>query len=511
MSRFEQLGIQPLLVKQCAYMAFETPTEIQEFCIPAILKGKNVAGCAATGSGKTAAFVLPLLQILSENIFGVFALVLTPSRELAYQIADQFLAFGAPMRINIALVIGGVPPEKQLDALKARPSIVVATPGRLVYMFEKLAEVKQAFRHLRYLVLDEADRLTEGDIQHDVSRILEHLPPRPQRRALLFSATLGSSLMSPSAGLAPGEETSFLMKLGIQQEEELAVFRVSEPDPSGVDTALSLASAQQQKQPDALPVQLPAGLRNCYLFIPNLMKLPNLVCALRFQGKTQSTIVFTNSCRRCELVRLTLQLLGFPVCSLNSLLTQQHRIDNLALFKLGIARILVATDIVSRGLDIPRVDFVIHYDIPKQARTFVHRAGRVARAGRIGTSVAFITEFDVELVHTIEKKLRIKLKLWKNKELTEAEVIAVLDEVSEAKLQAQEQITEQFGRRVEVLKRQAAEKKEARRQTQQQSQRAVYSRPVSTVSSRSAPSLREANASVLENRTKKLQKKRQRE
>ncbi|KAH8606303.1 Helicase conserved C terminal domain [Trypanosoma vivax] len=195
-----------------------------------------------------------------------------------------------------------------------------------------------------------------------------------------------------------------------------------------------------------------------------MVKLAYLVAALRTAGPDQLTIVFTNSCMRCEVVRLALQLLGFPVCSLNSIISQKHRIDSLATFKLGIARILVATDIASRGLDIPAVAFVLHYDLPKEASTYLHRVGRTARAGREGLSVAFVTEHDVRLVQRLERRVGCTLALWKAKGVGEKDVLRLLDEVSGAKVQAKLQVGEQFGRRVETLKAHAAAKRAQRRE-----------------------------------------------
>lgn len=437
---FEQLGIQPWLVKQCRALAMEQPTLVQRLCIPSILAGKHTVGGALTGSGKTAAFALPILQLLAEEMYGVFSLVLTPSRELAYQILDQFIAFGAPCAARTAVVIGGVHHDKQLDALKARPHIVVATPGRLKFMLEKFPEVLQAFQNIRFLVLDEADRITEGDIATDTAEVVELLgPPRPFRRTLLFTATLHERLTNVSCG--------FLASLGVNSETDLVVHTagvplITEASPKNV---FSIAPTLDER----------------YLFIPVSVKLPYLVALLKSRGPKQSTIVFANSCVRCETVRLVLQLLGFPVCSLNSLLTQQHRLDNLAMFKMGLSRVLVATDIAARGLDIPEVDLVVHYDMPKLPATYVHRVGRTARAGRNGLSVGLVTEHDVSLVHTIERRTKTSMKLYFNKRVNDEVVVSLLDEVSTAKIQAKLQITEQFGDRAATLKEHAAEKKTA--------------------------------------------------
>lgn len=487
MAEFQQLGVQPWLAKQCTYMALTTPTPIQQRCIPAVLAGRHVVGGAATGSGKTAAFALPILQTLAADTYGVYALVLTPSRELAYQIIDQFIAFGAPLQVRTTLAIGGVATETQVDALKARPNIVAATPGRLRHLLQTFGpEVKKAFGHLRYLVLDEADRLTEGDIQQDVWALLRLLPAAtPQRQVLMFTATLHHRLTTFAA---PTEEekmegaVAVLAELGITDPASLEVIVVQgamnesgvpvqlsgsgEGGVEGTDGAGAGATSSGLTTSPMPAFHLPETLQQHYLFIPNMVKLPYLVAALRAQGKQQSTIVYVNSCLRAELVRLTLQLLGFPVCSLDSLLTQQHRLDNVASFKLGISRILVCTDIAARGLDIPMVGLVLHYDVPKHADTYVHRVGRTARAGREGHSVALVTEYDVSLIQRIERRTGSALQLWKSPAAKESAILPLLDEVSSAKIQAKQQVTEQFGDRVQTNKAHAAEKREARAVTQ---------------------------------------------
>lgn len=492
MAEFQRLGVQPWLAKQCSYMALETPTPIQRKCIPAVLAGRHVVGGAATGSGKTAAFALPILQTLAADTYGVFALVLTPSRELAYQIIDQFIAFGAPLQVRTMLAIGGVHTEAQIDALKARPHVVAATPGRLVHLLTTFApEVKKAFAHLRFLVLDEADRLTEGDMQRDVQALLRLLPPTRQRQVLMFTATLHVRLTTtfdkappvpgqtePGADAAAEEPFAVLAELGVTDPATLEVAVVQGAiHEAGADGAPAGDSATTAAAPAVASsslvssssgghvFHLPETLAQRYLFIPNMVKLPYLVAALRAQGKTQSTIVYVNSCLRAELVRLTLQLLGFPVCSLDSLLTQQHRLDNVASFKLGISRILVCTDIAARGLDIPAVGLVLHYDVPKHAETYVHRVGRTARAGREGTSVALVTEYDVSLVQRIEKRLGCAMTLWKSPAAKESAILPLLDEVSAAKIQAKQQVTEQFSTRAQSNKAHAAFKRESRAQT----------------------------------------------
>eukprot|EP00796_Vickermania_ingenoplastis_P011868 gene11868-8156_t len=536
---FEQLGVEGWLSRQCTSLALYQPTPIQTQCIPRILAGRHVLGGAATGSGKTAAFALPMLQILSQELYGVFAVVLTPSRELGYQLADQFIAFGAPMRLRTVLIMGGTSHNDQLEAVKARPHLLIATPGRLCFLFRTFqAEMAQALQFLRFLVLDEADRLTDAELGKDVRWLVtHHLRPTPRRQVLLFSATLHPRLTNFTSGAGDEGKESWPLLLGIPRPDALDVFAISSDVEEGREGMAEEESKRTKKgqgndadaQPspsspsaEVSPFRIPPTLRNRYLFIPNVVKLPYLVATLRALGKEQMTIVFVNSCMRAELVRLVLQLLGFPVCSLHSLLRQQQRLDHLAMFKLGIAKILVATDIASRGLDIPTVGVVLHYDVPKQTEAFVHRVGRTARAGRDGLSVAFITECDVRLVKQVERQLGgRKLTAWTQEDgtpvvhtsfvdageetaasetnnkkkkkpssssstataqagkaaapdaprIAEEEVVKILDEVSEAKVQALQQVTEKFGRRAETLKQQAHDKKSAWREQQQQQQR----------------------------------------
>ena len=432
---FEQLGVERWLSKQCESIGITTPTAVQSECIPKILAGHHVVGGSATGSGKTAAFALPILQLVAAELYGVFALVITPSRELAYQIIDQFVALGAPLGVRTAVVIGGVEHPKQLDALIARPHVVVATPGRLRFLLETFEEARHPFRNLRFLVLDEADRLTEGDIAADVVLCAAALgPPKPFRRTLLLTATTNARLLDPSLGhLAP---------FGIPPDGTISKCCCSNVESNGASL-----------------YQVAPNLREQYIFVPEMVKLPYLVSLLTARDSSQSSIVFCNSCFRTEVVRLSLQLLGFPVASLNALLTQQHRLNSLALFKSGIAKVLIATDIASRGLDIPMVDLVVHYDFPKLSTCYVHRVGRTARAGKEGLSVAIVTQHDVSLVHKVERRTKSKMSLFSHRSVSEQAVMKLLDEVSAAKVQAKLQVEEQFGNRVENLKQVAADRR----------------------------------------------------
>jgi ATP-dependent RNA helicase DDX49/DBP8 len=437
------------------------PTPVQVASIPEILRGQHVVGGAITGSGKTAAFALPILQQLAVEVYGVFAIVLTPSRELAYQINDSFVALGSPINVRTLIAIGGVHHSAQLEAIAKRPHIVIATPGRLRFLMENFpTELGSVVKHLRYLVLDEADRLTEGDIEEDTKALVGLLGPgKSTRRTLFFTATLAQRLIRPELGLLPLFGITDTKLLSVQNASSAAV-----EDTNGAKGGQGEAGSQGADE-EGVKFHLPPTLSTSYLFVPLSVKLPYLVTALRDRDPQTSIIIFCNSCFRCETVRLTLQLLGFPVCSLNSLLTQQQRLNNLAMFKAGIAKYLVATDIAARGLDIPEVDCVIHYDFPKLCSTYVHRVGRTARAGRTGESIGFVTQHEVFLLHKLERRTGKKLLRYKSKTVNDEAVCDVLDEVSYAKVDAILTLEGRVGDRLSERKSIGAERRASMNKT----------------------------------------------
>ena len=408
-----------------------------------------------TGSGKTAAFAFPILNELAKDTYGVFALVMTPSRELAYQLIEQFVAFGAPIGVKTAIAIGGVPHAAQLDAIQQRAHIVVATPGRLKFLLESfMPEIEQCTRYLRFLVLDEADRLLEGDMRCDTLACIGHLPVSraPQgRRTYIFSATVTSELRSVDGDLLP--------RLGIQDRESLFIALTSDAVVSASVLDGGGQAAKDGTADEDTILRIPSTVEQTYLFTPPQAKLPYLVLLLKSREAALSAIIFTNSCFRCEVVRLSLQLLGFPVGSLNSLLTQQQRLDQLAMFKAGITKFLVATDVAARGLDIPIVDMVVHFDFPKLSSAYVHRTGRTGRAQRAGLCVSIVTDHDLYLVHKLERRTKSKLVEYQRAGVSDEELLKVLDEVSQAKVEAKLLAQKRYGQRTLALKSVADERR----------------------------------------------------
>ncbi|KAL2483810.1 DEAD-box ATP-dependent RNA helicase 36 [Forsythia ovata] len=359
---FLNLGLDKWVIDTCNELGMKQPTPVQRHCIPKILAGQDVLGLAQTGSGKTAAFALPILQRLSEDPYGVFALVLTPTRELAYQLSEQFRAFGAGVSLRCTVIVGGMDMINQAQALMQRPHVVIATPGRIKVLIEENPDISSVFSKTKFLVLDEADRVLDVGFETDLRVIFQCIPKN--RQTLLFSATMTSNLQT-------------LLELSANKAYFYEAYE-------GFKTVESL---KQQ-----------------YLFIPKNVKDVYLLHVLTKMEEMdiRSAIIFVSTCRSCELLSLLLEELDLEVAALHSFKSQSLRLSALHKFKSGQIPVLLATDVASRGLDIPTVDLVINYDIPKYARDYVHRVGRTARAGREGLAVSFVTQNDVDLIHEIE-------------------------------------------------------------------------------------------------------------
>lgn len=394
---FEETGLCRWLTRQVQTLGIQCPTEVQRACIPVTIRGGDVIGCAPTGSGKTAAFALPILHKLSEDPFGIFALVMTPTRELAFQIGEQFRAFGAPARVRCEVVVGGVDMMKQAEALSKRPHIVVSTPGRLADHISSTGV--DGLSRVRVLVLDEADRLLSDDFGSEMGCILSALGH--QRQTLLFSATMTKNLRT-------------LKELSM---EDAFCF---EACTAGGEWAVVEQLHQQY-------VLMPAKVKDTYL-VHLLRTFDSL-----------STIVFTASCKSCEILQALINGVGVESVALHSRMSQADRSRALSRFKSSRVRVLVATDVGSRGLDIPKVELVLNYNLPAAAKEYVHRVGRTARAGRAGRAIALVTQYDVELVLKIESAVGKKLELLA---LQEEEVLEHFKEVLVAKRIARINIAE---------------------------------------------------------------------
>uniref|UniRef100_A0A8D3DT38 RNA helicase n=1 Tax=Scophthalmus maximus TaxID=52904 RepID=A0A8D3DT38_SCOMX len=296
MADLSSLGLSDWLVRQCKQLGINKPTPVQEQCMPAILEGRDCLGCAKTGSGKTAAFVLPVLQKLSEDPYGIFCLVLTPTRSLAYQIAEQFRVLGKPLGLRDCIV-----------------NIAMNKP----FFWESKSE----------------------------TRTVEELDQRY--------------------------------------------------------------------------ILTPEKVKDAYLV--------HLIQTFTDEHDDWSMIIFTNTCKNCQILTMMLREFNFPTISLHSMMKQKQRFANLAKFKASVFKILIATDVAGRGLDIPTVQVVINHNTPGLPKIYIHRVGRTARAGRSGVSITLVTQYDIHLVQSIEEQNKTKLKEYP---VEEKEVLKILTQVN---------------------------------------------------------------------------------
>ena len=383
LNTFEGIGVKPYISKHISRFGINKPTKIQQLCIPPLLSFQNVLGGAETGSGKTAAFALPIIHHLSEDPYTAFALVLTPTRELASQITDQFKAFGSCMNIKVVELVGGLDFLKITSRLNDNPHVIIATPGILASMIDNFPF---SFDNAKYLILDEADRLFDENtgMTNDVNKIRSKFPKTVTTG--LFSATTDSLL-------------PVIKDLGIENCQVLI-------------------TGERQ--------QLSDNCKQTYVFMPQSVKH----CYLTHLVINKQCIVFCGSVTRAELVYRMLKSMDLKATVLHSVLPQRTRQDNLTSFRNGENLILVATDLASRGLDIPNVPLVINYDVPRTPEDYIHRVGRTARANQKGLAITLIDEIDQKKVKPLEEQLGIELKEYK---VHEESVLKLLTQANNAK------------------------------------------------------------------------------
>jgi len=395
---FESLGVCEALVEACDNLGWKSATRIQEKVLRDALNGRDIIGLAETGSGKTGAFCIPVLQALLENPIrgAVFGVVLAPTRELAFQIHTVVEGLGTTMGATSLCIVGGVPVTQQSIALGRNPHIIVATPGRLL---DHLTNTKGFnLNNLQYLVLDEADRMLSLDFEQELNELLQVIPEK--RKTLLFSATM----------------TSKVQKLQ----------RACLKDPVKVEVSTKF--------------QTPKKLLQSYLFIPAKYKDCYLTYLIN-EYAGQSMLVFGATCNNVQRLALMLRNLGFPAICLHGQMSQPKRLGALHKFTSGSRSILICTDVAARGLDIPSVDLVINFDLPGHGKDYIHRVGRTARAGRSGKAIAMVTQYDVEIYQRLEGLLGKKLPEYK---LDEETVLILLERVNEAQRLATRELKEQL-------------------------------------------------------------------
>jgi superfamily II DNA/RNA helicase len=372
-SNFSNLSLAPQLAKAVAEMGYETMTPIQEQAIPVVLEGRDVMGAAQTGTGKTAAFALPLLQRMMKHENAstsparhpVRALVLLPTRELAVQVAEQVELYAKYTNLRSAVVFGGMDMKPQTLALKAGVEVLVATPGRLLDHIEAKNAV---LNQVEYVVLDEADRMLDIGFLPDLQRILSYLPK--QRITLLFSATFSPEIKRLAS--------SYLQ------------------DPVTIEVARSNATASTVEQH--------------FYSVSADDKRRALHQILKTRGMKQA-FVFVNSKLGCARLARSLEKEGLKTTALHGDKSQDERLKALEAFKSGEVDLLVCTDVAARGLDIKDVPAVFNFDVPFNAEDYVHRIGRTGRAGASGLAVSFVASSDQRLVTDIEKLVKTKIEL----------------------------------------------------------------------------------------------------
>ncbi|TXR53669.1 DEAD/DEAH box helicase [Reinekea thalattae] len=362
---FNTLGLSEAILKAVNEQGYETPTPIQEQAIPAVLEGRDILAAAQTGTGKTAGFTLPMLELLSKQTLPnskhlrgnqVRALVLTPTRELAAQIQESVDQYGKYLSIRSTVVFGGVKINPQMMKLRGGNDILVATPGRLMDLFQQKA-VK--FDQLEILVLDEADRMLDMGFIHDIRKILKLLPAK--RQNLMFSATFSDDIRT-------------LAKTIVNNPIEISVT----PKNAAAQTVVQSVIPCEKTQKTALLIDLVQT------------------------RQWHQVLVFSRTKHGANRIVTKLLAKGIPSAAIHGNKSQAARTKALAQFKSGEVQVLVATDIAARGIDIDQLPYVINFDLPNVPEDYVHRIGRTGRAGSEGEAVSFVADDEFSLLADVE-------------------------------------------------------------------------------------------------------------
>jgi superfamily II DNA/RNA helicase len=347
-------------------LRYEEPTPIQEKCIPLILDEKDVIGAAQTGTGKTGAFVIPILQkILSNKTGQTQALILSPTRELAQQIEEQIFALGYHTGITSATVTGGSDYGTQVKAIRAGVDVLVATPGRLI---DQMKVLDIDFKHLNYLVLDEADRMLDMGFLPDVMKIVKQLPEK--RQTMLFSATMADEIQE-------------------------VVNRVMKDNPAEVEIEVS-------KPADSVDQQV--------YFVHPKKKL-ELFEQLFDENKYKTAIIFTATKRGTDQLERMLKKRNVSAVSMHGDRDQEERNEALRLFKNKTHPVMVATDVLSRGIDIDDVSLIVNFDVPNNPEDYIHRIGRTGRYDKEGTAITFVSNKEKKYFYAIKKAVGDQLTI----------------------------------------------------------------------------------------------------
>jgi len=365
---FQDLNINQFIVKAIEDKNYTTPTKVQEKAIPALLEGKDLLGCAHTGSGKTAAFAIPILQLLSNELHSnesantevscpIKALILAPTRELAIQIGESFESYAKYLDVKIGVVFGGITPKRHIKILKKEPSILIATPGRLLDLMGKgYADLSK----VETFVLDEADQMLDKKTKDDVNKIIAKLPKT--RQNILFSATMPSDVVKLTKSILRNP-------LKIDDKSETS---------KGADISQQVCFVEE---------------------VDKTSVLLDLMKSLSYD----SVLIFTRTKKKADKVCKALNIQNIRSKAIHGDKNQSERLKALELFKSKEVKVLVATDVAARGIDIRNISHVINMDIPSVPETYIHRIGRSGRAGMSGTAISFCSTEEKDHLKAVEK------------------------------------------------------------------------------------------------------------
>lgn len=403
--KFKELGLDYDLLKAIAQSGFEEATPIQAETIPLVLAGKDVIGQAQTGTGKTAAFGLPILQNIDKADRSIQALVISPTRELAIQTQEELYRLGQDKKIKVQAVYGGADIRRQIRQLSEHPQIVVGTPGRIL---DHIGRHTLKLQNLKVLVLDEADEMLDMGFIDDIEKIVEQMPTA--RQTLLFSATIPASIMRLTNKFMH-EPVTVKIKAKELTADTVEQYYVRAKDYEKFDVMTRLFDVQD----------------------------PDLA------------LIFGRTKRRVDELTRGLKARGYRAEGIHGDLTQQKRMSVLRQFKSGQLDFLVATDVAARGLDISGVTHVYNYDIPQDPDSYVHRIGRTGRAGHKGVSVTFVTPNEIEYLHTIEDLTKKRMLPMKPPTAEEALMGQISSGLETIKAQVEANDTEKYEAMAESL------------------------------------------------------------
>ncbi|KAI5172429.1 ATP-dependent RNA helicase DDX47/RRP3 [Nematocida sp. LUAm3] len=384
MKELKDYNIPEEIMMSCRNLGIIRPTEIQQKILENLHEKRDILAVSGTGTGKTLAYAIPILTNLLKADRYFYALILLPTRELAQQVHSLFQELGKEISLRVSLLIGGVDLLPQAKSLSARPHVIIGTPGRVSYHVKHTKGIHlDAFN---YVVLDECDRLLDGDFEGEVKEILNSVE---QRNTFLFTATLSKRVTS--------------LKTKILNNP--LFFHVTEH------------------------LSTPSALLQNYIFLPQKYKDVYLCDIISKMGPIK-TIVFVSTCVSAEKLEMLLLRMGELVCSVHGNKQQHERSSIIEGFRTGAQNILIATDVLARGIDIPSVRTIINYDVPECAKDYIHRVGRTARAGASGRSITFVTQYDVEEFQRLEISAKCKMQEY---HVDKESIEQLMDVVMEAK------------------------------------------------------------------------------